>query len=531
VIDALHRDGKIRNYEVELLKKDGTVFHALLNEDLVKIDEQYLNFAIIKDITQQRLAEEALRDERDRAQLYLDIAGVIFVALDKDAKIVLLNAKGCEILGVRLEDALGMNWIENFVPEKHREEVRQSFSRLMSGDIGEFQTYENPILTSTGDERTVKWFNTILKDENGNIVGTLSSGEDITIAKQVQDALRQSEEQYRITLESMNDAVHVIDKNLHIILMNKAVERLAASVELDGDLMYKRLDEAFPFLSESTTEEYQQIFQSGKSQQKTEHSWVKGHEVYTDVSRIPIRADGEVRYVLTVIRDMTEQYRAEANTLRAADTAMLYLDLMGHDIRNQLQAISMGVEFLHHMDLGLEATSILDYVKDTIHRSVALITKIHATEELLVESHNPTSLIASLKDSISIMRETYPDVEFDQDIHLDSATVLAGQYLTYLLMNIFENGIVHNPSEWRRIWVSLRESGAGYLLSIADNGPGLTDDSKENLFDPNRRFGGIGVHQAKKISERYNIILSVHDRIPDAPSEGAEFRLWIPRAV
>ncbi|MGY5874977.1 MAG: ATP-binding protein, partial [Candidatus Thorarchaeota archaeon] len=173
---------------------------------------------------------------------------------------------------------------------------------------------------------------------------------------------------------------------------------------------------------------------------------------------------------------------------------------------------------------------IIDYVNDTIQRSVALITKIHATEDLLVESLNPTSLIASLKDSISIMQETYPDVEFIQEVFLDSATVLAGQYLTYLLMNIMENGIVHNPSEQRQIWVSLRESGEGYLLSVSDNGPGLTDDSKENLFDPNRRFGGIGIHQAKKISERYNAILSVHDRVPDVPSEGAEFRLWLPRA-
>ncbi len=63
---------------------------------------------------ERKQAEESLREERDRAQMYLDIAGVMFVALDSMGKLTLINKKGCEILGYNEKEIVGKNGLTIF---------------------------------------------------------------------------------------------------------------------------------------------------------------------------------------------------------------------------------------------------------------------------------------------------------------------------------------------------------------------------------------------------------------------------------
>jgi len=147
----------------------------------------------IRDITEQKKAEEALRNEKNRAQRYLDIAGVMLVALSKDGTVNLINKKGCEILGYGEDEIIGKNWFDNFIPEEIRTNVREVFNRLMQGDQEPPKYYENPVLTKSGARRMVAWHNTILTDEHGNITGTLSSGEDTTEHKRLEEQLFQSQ--------------------------------------------------------------------------------------------------------------------------------------------------------------------------------------------------------------------------------------------------------------------------------------------------------------------------------------------------
>ncbi len=134
----------------------------------------------ITDITAQKLAQEALRRERDRAQMYLEEAGVLIVAIDQDQKVTLLNKIACGILGYDSKEAVGENWFDTFVPERIRGEVKAVFAKLMAGEIAPVEYFENPVLTKRGEERTIAWHNTVLTDESGTIIGTLSHGEDVT---------------------------------------------------------------------------------------------------------------------------------------------------------------------------------------------------------------------------------------------------------------------------------------------------------------------------------------------------------------
>jgi PAS domain S-box-containing protein len=141
------------------------------------------------DITEQAQAEYILKKEKERAQKYLDIAGVILVALDADGHITLINQKGREILEVNEDEALGQNWFESYLPETMKEEVLEVFIQLMKGDIKPVEYYENPVKASSGAEKIIAFHNIVLKDDEKRINGILFSGEDITLRKKAEKEL------------------------------------------------------------------------------------------------------------------------------------------------------------------------------------------------------------------------------------------------------------------------------------------------------------------------------------------------------
>ena len=150
---------------------------------------------------QRKRMDEALRDERDRAQKYLDVAGVMFVGLDAAQQVTLVNRKACEVLGYEEKQIIGKNWFDTCLPERLRHEVRVVFARLVAGEIEPVEYFENPILTRRGEERIIAWHNAVLRNKKGGIVGILSSGEDITERKRAEEELRK----HREHLEEMVD--------------------------------------------------------------------------------------------------------------------------------------------------------------------------------------------------------------------------------------------------------------------------------------------------------------------------------------
>jgi len=171
-------------------------------------------------------AEKQLLEERDRAQNYLDIADVLLVALDTKGHITMLNRKGCEILKCTAEEALGKNWFDNFLPNKVKNEVKRHFRSILAGKASFPKYHENPVLAKNGEMRLIWWHNTVLRNRNGRVIGTLSSGEDITEWKQTQQALTDSEEMFRAISTSAIDAIILADEGGKIVYWNPAAERI-----------------------------------------------------------------------------------------------------------------------------------------------------------------------------------------------------------------------------------------------------------------------------------------------------------------
>jgi PAS domain S-box-containing protein len=175
-------------------------------------------------IEEKERAKAALQEERDRAQMYLDVAGVIMLALDAEGNITLLNKKGCEILGYSVDEVLGRNWFETFIPEQNRDSIRSVFNELVDNESCE--VFENEILTSQGIIRHILWHNSVIQDVNGSVIGTLSSGEDITEQKEAEKALRQSEERFQAMFRYAPMGAAVLDMDGTLLLSNLALQKM-----------------------------------------------------------------------------------------------------------------------------------------------------------------------------------------------------------------------------------------------------------------------------------------------------------------
>jgi two-component system, cell cycle sensor histidine kinase and response regulator CckA len=160
------------------------------------------------EIVERQQAESARRHERDRAQRYLDTADVILLALDMNGRITLTNRKGCDLLGWTAEELHGRDWFETCLPARIREAVTKKFRDSAFGDLS---IVEYPILARSGEERMIEWRNTLLRDDAGHIVGTFSSGADITERNQAVQALRTAEERMRFALEAAGVGIWDMD--------------------------------------------------------------------------------------------------------------------------------------------------------------------------------------------------------------------------------------------------------------------------------------------------------------------------------
>jgi PAS domain S-box-containing protein len=177
-------DGPHEQRELRFVRPDGEHRVALWSNSPISADE---HASVLRDITEERGLEQHLRAERARAQQYLDIAGAILLALDGTGRVTLANRRACEILGYdEASDIVGKSWIDSFIPKNEREDVRRILDALLAGNTEEFESGEGWVLTRTGGRRLVSWRNAVVRDATGSIVGTLSSGEDITAARELQ---------------------------------------------------------------------------------------------------------------------------------------------------------------------------------------------------------------------------------------------------------------------------------------------------------------------------------------------------------
>ena len=187
-------DDRDHESEFRIRAKDGSWHWLLSRFRAVAFDDQGRPTriqGIDSDITQRKQIELAVKVARDRERLYLDVAGAILVVLDREARIQLLNRKGCEVIGISESEAYGREWFDAFSPDAERESQRAMFLGFLEGKQGEGQDVEMTLTTKSGEIRLISWRDTLLRDDQGRIVGAISSGEDITERRKLDAQLAQ----------------------------------------------------------------------------------------------------------------------------------------------------------------------------------------------------------------------------------------------------------------------------------------------------------------------------------------------------
>ena len=251
---------------------------------------------------------------------------------------------------------------------------------------------------------------------------------------------------------------------------------------------------------------------------------------------------GEASGVLSLVNGAHTQYnvrRIKLNRLvwtftdtssikRTEEFAEFYLDLMGHDIRNRLQEVMLYIEILEAGSKEQDYRNILSHMFSAILKCGNLIKKIKTTEKLdlaNMEENNLTEIVAGVIDKLS---RRFHDAVIEFKLHSSICKIQADKYLPVLIENIIENGIIHNTSKLKHVWVSIDDAPWGYELCVSDNGPGIETRRKRNIFDKQRRYGGIGLHITSMIIEKYGGNISIHDRLQNSHHGGAMVKVWFP---
>jgi len=179
---------------------------------------------------ENQLNLNTLRKEENLNRLfqhYLDTTDVMILALDSAGNITQANKAMLEEIQAKNEEELiGLNWLDNFVPEADLLKVEKVFSELMQGNLEQYKQFENTISLQDGTIKTVAWNNECIQDQFGNIIGTLSSGKDVTQERKVQQDLKEQRNLLRTVVDEIPDPVMLKDAEGKFLLANKTLADL-----------------------------------------------------------------------------------------------------------------------------------------------------------------------------------------------------------------------------------------------------------------------------------------------------------------
>jgi PAS domain S-box-containing protein len=316
-------------YQKEYVRKDGQIIPVDQRMNVFRDEDGKPTemWAFVRVITELKQAEQALTSARDRAQTYLDVAGVMLVVIEADQTVSLVNMKGCEVLECEEDEIIGRKWFNTFVPERDRERVEGAFVRLMAGEIEPVEHFENAVLTMSGQEKIIAWHNTVLRDQTGKIIRSLSSGEDITERKQAEQALKDSEARFRQLFDGVDTGITVRDAETFKLLdANRAFCEMYGYTGQD----LSRLPLGNLGAGESVEERrrclidhYRQVVKGGPRTFQLEATKKDGSVFWAEMN-VQRLALGDKDYLLTVSRDVTQLRKAQ-NALKRSEEAALLL--------------------------------------------------------------------------------------------------------------------------------------------------------------------------------------------------------------
>jgi len=500
LVDEAIRSGKVIRQEDNI--------HGRLFENIIYpiFDEQRrvtrcVLFAI--DITEHRRAEQTLHESEEKYRSLVERAydGITIL---QDGIIKFANPRLAALRGEPLNKIIGSRF-EKYVHPDERQKVLEYYTRRMAGE--EIPTsYETTLVRKDKSKVYVELSTGII--EYGGRPADFVVVHDVTERRQVEEALRASEERYHTLTEAAHDLIFVINRDDRVEYMNTSAARFIGKrpEETVGKLRPKLLSGQS---SERQKHYLQRVFEEGESIQTDGISVFRGHEVWLSTWLIPLKTSNGVVYsVLGVSRDISERKLMEQSLRQAKEllekrvaerTAEL---IASHERTRDLarQVISAQEEERRrvsrelHDEAGQEMIALklnLDEIRmdlpDGLSPIRARLSKaiddtnqaMEHIRDLAYSLHPPVLDVGGINLGLEdFCREFSNRFQLSVDYRgMDLPNVPDDISITLyrVLQEMVTNVVRHAHA--KRIWVALRYENETILLSVKDNGQGFKQES------------------------------------------------------
>jgi len=537
---------------------DGTVKPVEIYSGKITLKDKPLLFSIVHDITGRKKMELLLEESKKTAERYLNVAAELILSLDTHGNILLLNESGHQLLGYNQDELTGKNWFKTCIQHEIQSEVLSVFKKLMTGDIRNTENFENTVKTKNGELKTILWYNTLLKDLNGKVTGTISSGTDITEKKQAESRLRGLTS---VIEHSLNEIYIFSAESLKFVYVNQgALNNLGFSI--DEILALTPLDIKPEFTNETFLKAVKPLLTGKKDiinfetilQRKDGSTYPV--DIYLQLSEF----EGKQVFV-AIILDITKRKQDESELIKAKEQAeendrlkSAFLANMSHEIRTPMNGILGFAELLK--EPTLKNDEIQDYIQTIQISGARMLNTINSIVDI---SKIESGLIdvnikeANLNEKIEFIYKFFkPEVEnkglqllFKNGLPAKEAIIMTDNEKLYgILTNLVRNAIkftYEGSIEFGYILKSDRESdspeqsrSAELEFFVKDTGVGIPRNQHEIIFERfrqgsenhNRGYEGSGL--GLSICKSYLKMLGGRIWVESKEGNGSTFYFTIP---
>lgn len=251
-----------------------------------------------------------------------------------------------------------------------------------------------------------------------------------------------------------------------------------------------------------------------------------GETVFGRGSAGPVVIDGTVKAYVGVFIDTTKQRQYE-------NTAEVLNRLLRHDLRNKLNIAHGNLQTIRPYLEDEEAIEYLNTAINTVDQINQQAERARDLRQLLENTYEATNQIIRLDYALNAAVADIINEHEEARLIFDAfpeVTVIADDLLERVFKAVLENGVVHNDSDVPTLTLSVEDRAEDVIVSIADNGPGVPDSSKQLIFGREEynqlhHGSGLSLFFADNVIQTYNGEIWVEDNDPT----GAVFKIRLPK--
>jgi PAS domain S-box-containing protein len=537
---ALREGRSFRNTEAIVERPDGSRVTVLVNIDPLYDDQGRIVGAInvFHDVTDRRLAEQALREREEQLRTIVEATPECVKIVAADGTLLQMNSSGLAMVCAH-DPAMvvGHNIYEVIAPED-RERFREFNERICSGARG---TLQFDIVNLKGERRHMDTHAVPMRQPDGS-VAQLAITRDVTRQHDAAIALAQSEERYRLVVESQSEMVCRFRPDGEILFVNGAYARSRGrtAAEMTGQNFW----DFIPPADHGEVRNMLALLTPGSPEARVENRFETQEgtrwTLWTNRA-LAFDAAGRPTEVQSTGMDISDRRRAE-EVLREADRRKdEFLAILSHELRNPLAPISNFVSLLRTRG---DDPKVLKDALPVLERQVGHLVRL--VDDLLDVARINRGDVVLQKRIVTMGEIVMAAAEISRpliearghDLVIDLAardTTLSGDpvRLAQVLANVLNNAATYTPPGGR---IDLRadvENGVA-AFRVRDNGPGISPETARTMFElfirgentRNHPAGfGIGLALARRLVEMHDGTI---DAVSAAQGSGSEFIIRLP---